>query len=138
MGEALAASVKASEEQVSKSNAGSASPSLKTEDRWIAIRAAELERAYVEFARESGRLARLARRQKKVPIPSEGFNQLLTEKMEDVERLFLLYIRRKEELLACLQTTARRNEFTEQRKVRPGRRSAGQGARNGETERAAS
>jgi hypothetical protein len=54
----------------------------------------------------------MAQRKKKVPIPSEAFSQLLAEKMEDVERALQLYLRRKEELLTYLKTTARRSEYT--------------------------
>jgi hypothetical protein len=78
----------------------------------MAIWVEELEKAYREFARESGRLSRMAQLKKRVPIPSEAFSQLLAEKMEDVERAFQLYLRRKEELLTYLKTTARRSEST--------------------------
>ena len=54
----------------------------------------------------------MAQLKKRVPIPSEAFSQLLAEKMEDVERAFQLYLRRKEELLTYLKTTARRSEST--------------------------
>jgi hypothetical protein len=78
----------------------------------MAIWVEELEKAYRDFARESGRLSRMAQRKKRVHIPSEAFSQLLAEKMEDVERAFQLYIRRKQELLSYLKTTARRSEST--------------------------
>jgi len=84
----------------------------KNQDPWMAIWVEELEKAYRDFARESGRLSRMAQRKKRVHIPSEAFSQLLAEKMEDVERAFQLYIRRKQELLTYLKTTARRSEST--------------------------
>jgi hypothetical protein len=87
-------------------------PDWKNQDPWMAIWVEELEKAYRHFARESGRLSRMAQRKKRVHIPSEAFSQLLAEKMEDVERAFQLYIRRKEELLTYLKTTARRSEST--------------------------
>jgi hypothetical protein len=87
-------------------------PDWKSQDPWMAIWVEELEKAYRDFARESGRLSRMAQRKKKVPIPSEAFSQLLAEKMEDVERALQLYLRRKEELLTYLKTTARRSEYT--------------------------
>jgi hypothetical protein len=87
-------------------------PDWKSQDPWMAIWVEELEKAYREFARESGRLSRMAQLKKRVPIPSEAFSQLLAEKMEDVERAFQLYLRRKEELLTYLKTTARRSEST--------------------------
>jgi hypothetical protein len=87
-------------------------PDWKNDDPWMAIWVEELEKAYRNFARESGRLSRMAQRKKKVHIPSEAFSQLLAEKMEDVERAFQLYIRRKQELLTYLKTTARRSDST--------------------------
>ena len=65
-------------------------PDWKSQDPWMSIWAEELEKAYRDFARESGRLSRMAQRKKKVPIPSEAFSQLLAEKMEDVERALQL------------------------------------------------
>jgi hypothetical protein len=87
-------------------------PDWKSQDPWMAIWVEELEKAYRDFARESGRLSRMAQRKKRVHIPSEAFSQLLAEKMQDVERAFQLYIRRKQELLSYLKTTARRSEST--------------------------
>jgi len=84
----------------------------KGRDPWMAIWVEELEKAYRHFARESGRLSRMAQRKKRVHIPSEAFSQLLAEKLVDVERAFQLYVRRKEELLTYLKTTARRSEST--------------------------
>jgi hypothetical protein len=49
---------------------------------------------------------------KEGPHPSEAFSQLLAEKLVDVERAFQFYVRRKEELLTYLKTTARRSEST--------------------------
>jgi hypothetical protein len=85
-------------------------------DPWIVIWAEELEQAYRLFAREASRLARLAQRKKKVPVPSEAFNQLLAGKMEDVEKSFQLYVRRKQELLTYLHGAARRSESLEREK----------------------
>ncbi len=81
-----------------------------SQDPWIAIWSNELQRAFRDFSRESGRLSRLAQRKRKVTIPSEAFNQMLADRLELVERAFDLYIRRKEELLTYIAATSRRSE----------------------------
>ncbi len=65
-------------------------------------------KAFHNFSKESGRLARLAQKKKKICIPSEAFNHLLAQRMEDVERSFQSYMRRKAELLTYIQATAGR------------------------------
>lgn len=93
------------------------------EDPWIAISVNELQRAFRNFSKESGRLSRMAQRKKKVCIPSDGFNQLLAQRLEDVERAFHLYLRRKEELLTYIEATGRRSdvasEESDNRRLRP-------------------
>jgi hypothetical protein len=89
---------------------GETNSDCQTPDPWIAIQVDELGKAFRDFSRELERLSRLAQRKKKVCIPSEAFNQLLTERMEKVERSFLLYMRRKEELLVYIKSTVRRND----------------------------
>jgi len=86
-----------------------APPPAESLDPWIAIRVDELGKAYRNFARESGRLSRLAQRKKKACIPSEAFNELLAERIEAVEQAFQLYKRRKEELLGYIRMTTRRS-----------------------------
>jgi hypothetical protein len=65
----------------------------------------------------------MAQRKKKVCIPSDGFNQLLAQRLEDVERAFHLYLRRKEELLTYIEATGRRSdvasEESDNRRLRP-------------------
>lgn len=79
------------------------------QDSWMAISVNELQKAFRDFSKKSGRLSRLAQRKRKACIPSDGFNQLLAERLEEVERAFHLYLRRKEELLTYIETTSRRN-----------------------------
>jgi len=79
------------------------------QDSWMAISVNELQTAFRDFSKQSGRLSRLAQRKRKACIPSEGFNQLLAERLEEVERAFHLYLRRKEELLTYIETTSRRS-----------------------------
>lgn len=80
----------------------------KAEEPWTAILVEELANSFREFAKGSGRLARLAQRKKRCRIPSEGFNLLLAQRMEEVEDAFHTYMRRKEELLTHISSTARR------------------------------
>jgi hypothetical protein len=75
----------------------------------MAISVKELQKAFRKFSKQSGRLSRLAQRKRKACIPSDGFNQLLAERLEEVERAFHLYLRRKEELLTYIETTSRRS-----------------------------
>jgi hypothetical protein len=93
------------------------------EDPWLAISVNELQRAFRNFSKESGRLSRMAQRKKKVCIPSDGFNQLLAQRLEDVERAFHLYLRRKEELLTYIEATGRRSDVASEesnnRRLRP-------------------
>jgi hypothetical protein len=79
------------------------------QDSWMAISVKELQKAFRKFSKQSGRLSRLAQRKRKACIPSDGFNQLLAERLEEVERAFHLYLRRKEELLTYIETTSRRS-----------------------------
>ena len=79
------------------------------QDSWMAISVTELQKAFRDFSKKSGRLSRLAQRKRKACIPSDGFNQLLAERLEEVERAFHLYLRRKEELLTYIETTSRRS-----------------------------
>lgn len=66
----------------------------------------ELDRSLREFAKQSGRLARLVQRKKTCRLPSEGFSQLVSERMEAVERAFQAYLRRKDELLTYIKVSA--------------------------------
>lgn len=79
----------------------------EVQDSWMAISVTELQKAFRDFSKKSGRLSRLAQRKRKACIPSDGFNQLLAERLEEVERAFHLYLRRKEELLTYIETTSR-------------------------------
>jgi len=112
MRQAVITSVQTISSRTASQSQAESNPDWKSQDPWMAIWVEELEKAYREFARESGRLSRMAQRKKRIHIPSEAFSQLLAEKMEDVERAFQLYLRRKEELLTYLKTTARRSEST--------------------------
>ncbi len=78
----------------------------KTEDPWMAILVEELEKSFRHFAKETGRLTRLVQPKKKCHIPSEGFNCLVTLRMDKVERAFRTYMRRKDELLNYIQATS--------------------------------
>lgn len=78
----------------------------KLDEPWTAILVEEMARSFREFAKESGRLARLAQRRKRCGIPSEGFNLLLAQRMDEVEEAFRTYLRRKEELVNHIRATA--------------------------------
>ena len=77
----------------------------REEEPWTAILVEELARSFREFARQSGRLARLAQRKRLCSIPSEGFNLLLAQRIERMEGAFLTYMRRKNELMTHLGAT---------------------------------
>jgi hypothetical protein len=83
-----------------------AQPRWKMEEPWMAILFKELDRSFREFAKESGRLARLVQRKKTCCVPSEGFSHLVSERMEAVEYAFQTYLRRKDELLTYIHATA--------------------------------
>ena len=78
----------------------------KAEEPWMAILIEEMGNSFRMFAKESGRLSRLVQAKKKCSIPSEGFNLQLSMRMECVERAFHTYMRRKDELLSYILTTA--------------------------------
>jgi hypothetical protein len=83
-----------------------ANANSKTEDPWMAILVKELEKSFRHFAKETGRLTRFVQPKKRCHIPSEGFNCLLTLRMDKVERAFRTYMRRKDELLNYIQATS--------------------------------
>jgi hypothetical protein len=78
----------------------------RAEEPWMAILFEELDRSLREFAKQSGRLARLVQRKKTCCMPSEGFSQLVSERMEAVECAFQTYLRRKDELLTYIKASA--------------------------------
>ena len=55
---------------------------------------------------------RMTQRKKKVNIPSEAFNQLLSERMAEVEQAFAVYLRRKNDLLMYIKAMAGRTGAT--------------------------
>ena len=79
----------------------------------MAILAEGLERSFRDFARQCGRLKRLVQKKKGCPIPSDGFNQLLLQSMDDIDRSFQIYVRRKNELLSYIRATGSPREIEE-------------------------
>ncbi len=101
--------MRASEKSGHSTNAG-----WKREEPWIRISADELGRALGELSKQAGRLAQLVQSKMKCRIPSEAFDHLLTERMEEVSRSFDMYILRKQELLTCIKATAAKQEKVSQ------------------------
>ena len=79
----------------------------------MTIMVEELEKSFRQFAKESGRLSRLVQPKKKCPIPSEGFDFLVALRMDEVERAFRTYMRRKDELLTYILATASQETKTQ-------------------------
>jgi len=76
----------------------------------------ELETAFCEFSKQAARLARLAQQKEKSSIPSDVFNHLLSERINEVELTYDAYLRRNEELLSNIKATSQRSRFYDRQK----------------------